>query len=263
MEKINCQKIAEDIIKSLKNKSKIKKIMVAILVGENVASLNFLKQKEKVAKQLNIGFKLYQFPKEIENKELKKEIEKISLLKNVGGIIIQLPLPNHLNRDFILKTIPPEKDIDALNKNSLVFPPPVGVIKTILINQKLNLKNLKVVVIGQGFLIGKPITNWIKNKCKKLHIIDEGDNFNILKKADLIISGVGKPGLFGPEDLKNKATVIDFGYSIKHETKNKICGDFNASSSMLHSSGFYTPTPGGTGPILITQVFENFYKLNT
>ncbi len=264
MEEINCRKIAEEIIERLKSRPRPEKTMVAVLAGENPASLSFLKQKQKIAGQLGINFKIYGFPEKINGNDLKKEIEKISSLKEVGGIIIQLPLPSHLNRDLILSAVPAKKDVDVLAGHNQVLPPPIGVVKEILSNQKLSLKPLKVAVIGQGFLIGKPITDWIKDKCQKLYVLDEGDDFNILKQADLIISGVGKAGLFNIEDLNENATIIDFGYGI--DENGKIKGDFNPSQlsnfPANQSSISYTPTPGGTGPILIAKLFENFYELN-
>ena len=290
MEKFNGVKIAETIIQKLKNQEKQQKIFAAILVGENPASLSFLKQKEKVAKELGVDFRIYKFPENIKNDDLRKEVGKIALLKKVGGVIVQLPLPEHLNKHYILNVIPREKDVDVLGERALgafyagrnpVLPPSVGVVEEILKSYDLNLKSLKVAVVGAGFLIGKPIAIWLMDnpegkpsasygaRVKELSVFKNGSDLSELKNFDLVISGVGQAGLIKPEMLKEGAGVIDFGYNMKEirnekgEIRNEIYGDFDPSLiSHLSSLSFYTPTPNGTGPILVAKIFENFYKLN-
>ncbi len=274
--------IAKEIIERLKNLPVPKKIFAAILVGENPASISFLKQKKKVAGELKIDFRIYKFPQELKNDDLRKEVLKIALLKKVGGVIVQLPLPTHLNRHYILNVIPREKDVDVLGERALgafycgrnyILPPAVGVIKEILNPKSYVLNSKKVAVVGAGFLIGKPIAIWLINnpegiQVKELKIFEKGSDLNDLKNYDLVISGVGKAGLIKPEILKPDAGIIDFGYSIckSQNANNKalILGDFDSKRLAISDSrlAFYTPTPGGTGPILIAKIFENFYKLN-
>jgi len=270
MEKIDGAKIAKEIIQKLKNQKEPQKILAAILVGDNPTSLIFLKQKKKVAEELGIDFRIYKFPESVKNDDLRKETGKISLLKRVGGVIVQLPLAKHLNRHYILNVIPREKDIDVLGERALgafytgrnpVLPPAVGVVEEILRIMNYELRIMKVVVVGAGFLIGKPIATWLQNKVAELIIFNEytQDLRNKLKNADLIVSGVGKANLFSAEDLSENTAVIDFGYDMSDD---KISGDFNP---IIHNSKFiihYTSTPGGTGPILVAKIFENFYKLN-
>jgi len=269
---INGKQIAEEIVSNLKKEPKIKKFLGAFLVGENLTSLSFLKQKEKIAQLLNVDFRLYKFPEEISQDALRKEMLRIVNHKTCGGALVQLPLPNHINKYYVLNVIPREKDVDVLgeralgafyNGRNLILPPAVGVVDKLLkfMNYELNTK--KVVVIGAGFLIGKPIITWFQNKVAELTIFNEftQDLRHKLKNADLIITGVGKANLFSVEDLSENSMVIDFGYDMSAD--GKIFGDFNSSS--VHNYKFiinYTPTPGGTGPILVAQLFENFYKLN-
>jgi 5,10-methylene-tetrahydrofolate dehydrogenase/methenyl tetrahydrofolate cyclohydrolase len=277
MAKIDGKELAKKIIENLKSKPKPKKFLAAILVGDNPTSFSFLKQKEKTAKELGVDFRTYQFPKNIKNDELRREINRIANQKPVGGIIVQLPLPEHLNKYYILNPIPREKDVDVLGERALgafysgrnpILPPAVETLQEIIENCKLKIENLRVAIVGLGFLVGKPIAVWLMNKCSEIYLLDKGSDFKILKNADLIITGVGQPGLIKPEMLKNNAGIIDFGYSVK-EIKNEkgkseieIKGDFDPSLiSHLSSLLFYTPTPGGTGPILVAKIFENFYKL--
>ena len=275
MLKISGNEIAKKIINNLKAGIKPEKIFAAILIGEDPVSLNFLKQKEKVAKELGVDFRIYKFPNPpaggIKNDDLRKEIGKIALLKRVGGVIVQLPLPERINRHYILNVIPAEKDIDVLGERALgafytgrnpVLPPAVGVVDDILATRNLQLTTLKVAVVGLGFLVGKPIASWLMGRTAEIYLLGRGSDFSILKNADLIISGVGKAGIIKPEMLKENAGIIDFGYSI--DENGKICGDFDTQLPITNyqSLRFHTPTPGGTGPILIAKIFENFYKLS-
>lgn len=283
---IDGKKIAQDIIEKLKVLPVPKKIFAAVLVDSTSSpqvgsSLGFLKQKEKIAKELGVDFRIYKFPEEIKNDNLRKEVEKIALLKPVGGVIVQLPLPEHLNRHYILNVIPREKDVDVLGERALgafyagrnpILPPAVGVVEEILNMGRSDLPNiddnvrrsdlqkLKVAVVGAGFLIGKPIAVWLIKKCQDLFLLRKGSDLSILKQADLVILGTGQAGLIRPEMVKDNAMIIDFGYSI---VNNKISGDFDMSSVIgRKSSVIYTPTPNGAGPILVAKIFENFYNLN-
>jgi len=269
---IDGKQIAQEIIKKLKNQKKPDKILAAILVGNNPQSESFLKQKEKIAKELGIDFRIYKFPQEIKNDDLRKEVLKIALLKRVGGVIVQLPLPEHLNRHYVLNVIPREKDIDVLGERTLgafycdrnlALPPAVATLNEILKTTNYDLQTKKVAVVGSGFLIGKPIAVWLmNNKVKKLAIFEKGSDLLELKEYDLVIPGVGQASLIKPGMLKQGAGIIDFGYSI--DEIGKLSGDFDASqvSDVKDQLSFYTPTPGGTGPILVAKLFENFYNLN-
>jgi len=272
MHEIPGKNIAQRIIDELKSRPKPEKFLAAVLVGENPVSIKFLKQKEKTAKELGVAFRLYKFPESIKNDELRKEVLKIALLKKVGGVIVQLPLPEHLNKHYVLNVIPREKDVDVIGERALgafyadrnlVLPPAVAVVKEIVDATSLRLYASKIAVVGLGFLIGKPVATWLMTKCSEIYLLRRGSNLEILKRVDLVISGVGKAGLIKPEMLKSKASIIDFGYDI--DEKGKIRGDFDASqlsnSPVNQLPKLYTPTPGGTGPILVAKLFENLYEL--
>ena len=277
MQIIDGKKIAQKIIDELKKQPKPEKIFAAVLVGDNPQSKSFLKQKEKVAKELGIDFRMYEFPAKLKNDDLRKEVGKIALLKRVGGVIIQLPLPEHINRHYILNVILREKDVDVLgeralgafyNNRNIILPPAVGVVDEIVSSMKYQVSSAKVAVVGRGFLVGKPIAIWLTDKVKELGVFGRESDLTPpaggLKNYDLIISGVGQAGLIKPEMLKDGAGVIDFGYSINEN--GKISGDLDAnliqnSKFKIQNSSWYTPTPGGTGPILVAKIFENFYKL--
>ena len=270
MLKISGREIAQKIIDRLKSEPKPKEILAAVLVGENPTSISFLKQKEKTAKELGVDFRIYRFSQDLKNDDLRDEVGRIANQKPVGGIIVQLPLPENINSHYVLNTIPREKDVDVIGERALgafytgrnpISPPSVGVVEEILKSYTLNLKSFNVAIVGLGFLIGKPITTWLMGRCSEIYLLDEGSDLSILKQADLVISGVGKAGLIKPEILKENAGIIDFGCSVGED--GKVRGDFNALNLKPYTLNlnFYTPTPAGTGPILVAKVFENFYTL--
>jgi methylenetetrahydrofolate dehydrogenase (NADP+)/methenyltetrahydrofolate cyclohydrolase len=272
MQKISGKEVSEGLIKKLKSSPIPKKIFAAILVGNNPASISFLTQKERAAKDLGIDFRIYKFPEDVKNDYLREEVGRISRQSSVGGVVIQLPLPEHINSHYILNVIPKEKDVDVLSERaigafyagrSLVLPPAVGVVEEILnlVDSRGSvLGSRKVAIIGPGFLIGKPAIVWLIGKVGNICIIDKGGDMSEIKKADLIILGTGAAGLISPDMLKKGAGVIDFGYARSEE--GKLIGDFDSEKPGIENLSFYTPTPGGTGPILVAKLFENFIILN-
>lgn len=268
MQKISGEVISQGIIAELKAKPTPDKILAAILVGEDPASVSFLKQKEKIAKELGVDFRLYKLPRELKNDDLREEVRKIVNLGRVGGVVVQLPLPEHLNQHYILNVIPREKDIDVLGERALgafynnrnaVLPPAVQVVEEICRREKFVLESKKIAVLGLGTLVGKPVSLWLMNEVNNLYLIRGGGDFSVLNKADLVISGVGLAHIINPETLKPGAAVIDFGYDKKG---GELMGDLDTTSdSRLKHLSFYTPVPGGTGPIGVAILFRNFYKL--
>ncbi|OGG39641.1 hypothetical protein A2127_01125 [Candidatus Jorgensenbacteria bacterium GWC1_48_12] len=272
---IDGKTIAGGIIAELKNKPKPEKFLAVVLVGEEPSMMSFIRQKEKIAKIIGVDFRLNKFPEEVKNDELKESVREIAGIPDCGGLVLQLPLPAQINRDEIIEIIPAEKDVDNLTGRAPVSAPAVGVVETVIENCKLKIENLRVAVVGLGLLVGGPVSKWLEGKCAGLQTLNSSGNLEVLKQADLVVSGVGFAGLIKPDTLKDGAVVIDFGYDFKD---GKTSGDFDASGirnselparNASHSDAggkirnlTYTPTPGGTGPILVAKLFENFYKLN-
>ena len=275
---IDGKKIASEILGRLKaepfDKLGAGKFFGAVLVGEDPASLNFLKQKEKAGAELGIEFRLYRLPADITTDELRREIGRLAGAKTCGGLIVQLPLPEIINRHYALNAIPKEKDVDFLSEAALgmfytgrtkLTPPSVGVVEEILKMEHRDLRDLKVVLVGAGFLIGKPVGFWLQNRVAELTVLDSKvDNFyERLADADIVISGAGQPNLFEAKHLKEGTVVIDFGFnpSASSGQGRKVVGDFNPKGADEKKID-YTKTPGGTGPILVAKLYENFYILN-
>lgn len=238
-----------------------KKKLAVILVGKDLASLSFIKQKEKAAKFLGIDFLLFNPPENISTKNLYKKLIKFNKAKDIGGIIVQLPLPKHIDKNLILKNIDSHKDVDALSQAPKVLAPTVEAVKFIFQKYKLNFKKKKILIIGRGELVGAPLYNWLFKKVKNLEIIDEKQKNNLsqyTKKADIIISGVGKAKIINGTIIKKNAILIDFGFDKKNK---KIFGDFDFES-VKNKAKLITPVPGGMGPLTVAMLFKNFLKLN-
>ena len=271
---INGKEIAERILADISARPRPDKFMGAALTGDDPASLNFLKQKAKAAADLGIDFRLYQLSPDLSGDELRRQIGKLAGAKACGGFLVQLPLPEGVNPHYVLNAIPKNKDVDLLSEGALgafytgrhdLLPPSVATVKELLSFRELDLRKLDVVLLGAGFLVGKPVGFWLENKVAALTVIDSRSPQlrSRLKEADVVVSGAGVPNLITPGDLKDGALVIDFGWN---RVDGKIMGDFNPSAGLGTSPATpdvtYTPTPGGTGPILVAKLFENFYALN-
>ena len=272
---IDGKPIAEELLADLKPKLAALpagRFLGAAVVGEDPASLNFLKQKEKVARELGVDFRLYKLAANITTDDLRREIGRYAGPKNCGGFLVQLPLPEHLsNKHYILNAIPKEKDVDLLSEAALgafytgrhaIVPPAVAALEEILKRHySKDLRQATVAVIGAGILIGRPIGFWLQNRVAELMVFDSRSKnlHERLIEADIIVSGAGSPGLFSAKHLAKGALVIDFGYS--KGSDGRLAGDFDPTGADEKKIA-YTKTPGGTGPILVAELFGNLLKLN-
>lgn len=268
---IDGKKIAQDIAGKLKEEFlKIKKeIQLAIIkVGENEVVNSFILQKQKFAENIGIKTKLYKISENISTRKLRKKVVEISKIKKNRGIIIQLPLPKQIDVERIVNAIPQEKDVDILTEKNLaklltnrfkILPPPVLVLKKIFEDYKIDIKYKNIVVVGFGRLIGKPISIFLLNQNATVSILNiETKNITeFTKNADIIISGVGKPNLITKDMVKRGVIVIDFGFS---KIDGRIVGDVDFEN-VKEEAELITPTPGGTGPILVAMIFKNLLDL--
>lgn len=260
------KKLSDKILSRLKKEIKKsgKKLRIAgILVGDDPASRVFLVQKEKACKRVGINFKLYKLPKQISNKVLIKRVKEISQNPRNHGVIIQLPLPKQINTQEVLNLIPPNKDIDLLSERSLNLPILSPVLKGILElfrEYKIKIKGKNVVVVGKGRLVGKPVATWMKERGIRVFVVDASTpNISYLtKKADILVSGTGKPGLIAGKMVKRGVMVIDAG-SVKKD--KRLIGDVDFKS-VFPKASFITPVPGGLGPMTVAMVIENLIVLN-
>lgn len=267
------------ILNSLKKRKKRKRItLAAVQVGDNQVSLKYIAEKEKVAKNLGIGFRLMAYPQNVSQRVLAREIQKIGKDKKVSGMIVQLPLPKHLNTQRILDAIPQHKDIDVLSSSSFaefalgtfpILPPTVAAISLLLKKAlrkssgqaKKKLERTQVAVVGAGRLVGLPVSLWLAQQGAVVSLIQKGTKnaAQLISKADIVISGVGKAGLITGAMIKKGAVVIDAGTSVE---SGKIQGDVEFKS-VSKKAGYLSPVPGGVGPLTVACLMQNLFLLSS
>lgn len=269
---IPAKEIAQSLAESLARTHRpSESFFAAFIVGKDPRMESFVRIKERIAKQIGIDFHVISFPESISTHELYNEVEYYASLRLCTGIIIQLPLPAHIDTEKILRIIPREKDPDVLGEEAqelfekqkhIITPPPVRTLIHIFsfLFPELTLADalapMSCAVLGMGKVIGKPVATWLRARAKRVIPLDKGFDKSLLKHADLIISGTGAPHIFDGSVLKEQAIVVDFGYGT---IQGKIAGDFNPAYAPETIA--YTQTPGGTGPLLVASLFENYETL--
>lgn len=252
------RKVAGKIYESLKKEIEglkaegVQPFLVVILVGEDPASVLYVKKKEEKAQSLGIGFQLYHFLTIASQTNLENLIEELNQNVNIHGIIVQLPLPSNFETEKVLKLINPQKDIDGLNGG--MPPPTAAAIMEILDHYNINLEGQKVVIIGRGKLVGEPLEKILKAQNINLTVCDSktADLKAITLSADIIISGAGVPGLLTADMVTEKTVVIDAGTA---ESSGKLAGD--VEKSVYGKVGAYSPVPGGVGPVTVAELYKN------
>jgi len=272
MKILDGKKLAEKILANLKKeaeKFKPRLSLAVVQVGENLISQVFINQKKKACEKIGVGFKLFKFPAKIKDSELKKAIEKIVKIPANSGVIIQLPLPKRFFPEDFLNLITEEKDVDVLSEHSLgkfyqgtleILPPTVNGILQLLKDYKIVLKGKNVVIVGAGRLVGFPLATQLLKAKATLSVLNEWtrDTPSFTKKADILVSAVGKPDLIKANMFKKGVVVIDAGSSRKN---GKVVGDVDFESASKKASHI-TPVPGGVGPLTVACLLENLVKLN-
>lgn len=252
------QRILEETKEKLQKNGKSLRL-AAVLVGESPELKKFIELKKKAAEEIGVEFRTYKFPENITNNKLREELNKIAKANVNHGVIIELPLSEHLNVQYLLNTIPQEKDVDVLSEKSQgkfftgrvkVLPPSVEAVRQIFKEYKINPKGKRIAIFGYGLLVGKLVSHWLVNQCATVSIITEHtkEPGKISKGADIIVSGVGKPNLITADKVKEGAIVIDFGKDADFE-------------KVLKKADLITPPIGGIGPIVVAAVLKNLVDL--
>ncbi len=231
--------------------------LAAVLVGEDPGLKKFVELKKKAAESIGIQFSTYQFS-EAQAEEVKETLRWLSEDETIQGVLVELPLPPSYNTQDILNRVPTKKDVDVLSSDlqadyyagkETLGAPAVGALQEVFRNYDINPKGKKIAVFGQGMLVGKPISYWLKRQGAEVFEID----INTLNpkryslEADILISGVGKADLITEDMVKDGAVVIDYGFP---------SGDVDVAS-VSKKALLITPVPGGMGPLVIAAVLEN------
>ena len=263
---IDGQKIASEISEILRKKTVnlARPLSIGLIyAGVNPIIDRFIAVKKKFGEKIGVRVEVYRFDESISQEEFYKEIKNI-----VGyhdGVVIQLPLPEHLNQTQSLSVIPPEKDIDVLSAKSLekfiqgdskMRPPVAGACEEILARAGVELMGKKITVIGQGRLVGIPVLAWLRRRGVEPTTVglDYKGLPELLKRSDIIISGAGAPGLIKPDMIKSGVIILDAGTS---ESLGRVVGD--AELACAERAEVFTPVPGGLGPVTVAVLFQNLF----
>ncbi|TYS87523.1 bifunctional methylenetetrahydrofolate dehydrogenase/methenyltetrahydrofolate cyclohydrolase FolD [Rossellomorea aquimaris] len=242
--------------------------LAVILVGDNHASHSYVKMKRKACSNLGIHSELYQYESSLTQDELLNKIEELNEQSHIHGILVQLPLPEHINPITVIETISPSKDVDGFhpvsigkmvtNQETFYSCTPLGIMK-ILEYENISVEGKHVVILGRSNIVGKPAGHLFLNRNATVtycHSKTKNMSF-YTKQADIIVSAVGKANLIGAEDIKPGAVVIDVG--MNRDENGALCGDVNFSE-VKEKAGKITPVPGGVGPMTITMLLYNTVK---
>ncbi|MFC7394233.1 bifunctional methylenetetrahydrofolate dehydrogenase/methenyltetrahydrofolate cyclohydrolase FolD [Scopulibacillus cellulosilyticus] len=255
------------VVEELKNKDILPGLAV-LLVGENPASQSYVKGKIKDCKEVGIHSELKQYPTSISEEELLNEIEKCNQDDHIDGILVQLPLPDHISEQKVIETISPEKDVDGFHPISLgkmltgqdTFLPctPFGIIDMVK-RMNIEISGKHVVIVGRSNIVGKPAGQLFLNENATVTYCHSKtqDLRYYTKQADILVAAVGKAQLIGAEDVKDGAVVIDVGMNRNEE--GKLVGDV-AFDEVKEKASYITPVPGGVGPMTRTMLLHNTIK---
>ena len=242
--------------------------LATIIVGNDAASSIYVKNKRKSAKEVGIESFQYEFPENIQEKELLELINELNLNSAVDGILVQLPLPKHINSDLIIDSIDVNKDVDGFNvinagktfigRDSVIPCTPLGCL-LMLKSIKIELKGKNAVIIGRSNIVGKPMAQLLLNEDCTVTIV-HSKTFNIqalVKEADIVVAAVGSANFVKGSWIKKGAVVIDVGINrLKVEDKNILVGDINFNE-VKDIASYITPVPGGVGPMTIACLLMN------
>ncbi len=264
---IDGKAIADDLLAALASRRKRlgAVTLAAVVVGSTAETKNFLAAKERTARAVGIDLRVYEFNPASGRHKLREQISQL-VRSRINAVILQLPLPDHLPTQYLLNAIVPTKDPDCLStrsvglfisNTSIVHPPAVEVVAELCRRHDIVVSGRRVLVVGYGRLIGKPVCHFLAAAGAIVTVVPEPSNqlSSLLADAELIISGAGVPNLI--QTCRPGATLIDFGCSAP---AGQIVGDVDFEA-VRDRAGLVTPTPSGTGPILVAVLMANVIRL--
>lgn len=241
--------------------------LTIISASKHPSIKSFISIKRTYAEAVGVAIQEFVFDESVKEEELLSMIHTVAHSGSVDGIIVQLPLPAHIDTDKILSAIPNTLDVDVLGSDAIddfknntgLVPPVAKAVAHILEDTQTEIENKNVVVIGHGRLVGAPVAQWfitngVTPTIIDIHTDDEAKH-KALKEADVVVSGIGVPHHLTKELLKEGAILIDAGTS---EQFGKLAGDFDPECANIAS--VFTPVPGGVGPLTVACLFENVVR---
>ena len=281
---IDGKKVSQEIkdelkikIDSAKNKLGLVPGLVTIIVGENPASQIYVKMKNKACAEIGMYSEKCELDSKISEAELLEIIEKYNNDEKINGILVQLPLPNHIDENKVIEKISPSKDVDGfhpvsvgnlvIGKQTFLSCTPYGIWE-LLKRYKIETKGKHVVVVGRSNIVGKPIANIMLQKAEGANSIvtvchsAAPDLSYFTKQADILIAAIGRANFITSEMVKENAVIVDVGINRIDDPNSskgyKVVGDVDFDS-VAEKSSFITPVPGGVGPMTIAMLLQNTY----
>lgn len=268
---INGKEIGQEIrtgvatrVQALKEKG-VTPGLAVILVGDNPASKTYVANKQKSCEQIGMYSELVKLPEEISEQALLDQIRELNDRHSIHGILVQLPLPKHINEEKVIQTISPEKDVDGfspisvgkmmLGQDTYLPCTPFGVMK-MLEHAGIDIAGKHAVIVGRSHIVGKPMGQLLLQKDATVTYTHSKtpDLPYFTKQADILIAAVGRANFITSEHIKEGAVVIDVG--INRNEDNRLCGDVDFND-VKGIASHITPVPGGVGPMTITMLLEN------
>ena len=242
--------------------------LAVVIVGNNPASQVYVRNKMKACENVGFYSENIELDENISEKELLQEIDKLNKNDRINGILVQLPLPSHINELKIIDSISPEKDVDGFHvanigkmvigdETGFISCTPYGIMQ-LLEEYKIEISGKDAVIIGRSNIVGKPMALMLIQKGATVQVCNSNtkDLRKKLNKADIIIVAAGVPKLLKKEDVKEGAVVIDVGIN---RVDGKICGDVDYEE-VAEKTSYITPVPGGVGPMTIASLIKNTFK---
>ena len=242
--------------------------LAVVIVGNNPASQVYVRNKMKACENVGFYSENIELDENISEKELLQEIDKLNKNDRINGILVQLPLPSHINELKIINSISPEKDVDGFHvanigkmvigdETGFLSCTPYGIMQ-LLEEYKIEIAGKDAVIIGRSNIVGKPMALMLIQKGATVQVCNSRtkDLRKKLNDADIIIVAAGVPKLLKKEDVKEGAVVIDVGIN---RVDGKICGDVDYEE-VAEKASYITPVPGGVGPMTIASLIKNTFK---
>ena len=242
--------------------------LAVVIVGNNPASQVYVRNKMKACENVGFYSENIELDENISEEELLQEINKLNKNDRINGILVQLPLPSHINELKIIDRISPEKDVDGFHvanigkmvigdETGFLSCTPYGIMQ-LLEEYKIEIAGKDAVIIGRSNIVGKPMALMLIQKGATVQVCNSRtkDLRKKLNEADIIIVAAGVPKLLKKEDVKEGAVVIDVGIN---RVDGKICGDVDYEE-VVEKASYITPVPGGVGPMTIASLIKNTFK---
>ena len=245
--------------------------LAVILVGEDPASQVYVRNKKKACEYIGYRSLSYELPAETSQEELLKLIDELNSRKDVDGILVQMPLPSHIDEKTVINAIDPSKDVDGfhpmnvgalcIGEEGFVSCTPAGVIQLLKrgCDGKIELSGKECVIVGRSNIVGKPMALLMLRENATVTVAHSrtANLQEVCKRADILIAAVGKAGMITADHVKEGAVVIDVG--INRNAEGKLCGDV-AYDEVKEIASAITPVPGGVGPMTIAMLMNNCYE---